>query len=678
MISITFRWLSLFYIIWISMGLQCSVPEKAPLNILFIMTDDHAAHAISAYGSQINNTPNLDRIADAGMRFNHTYCTNSICAPSRAVILTGKYSHLNGVLDNRQAFDGSQQTFPKLMQNAGYQTAMIGKWHLKSPPIGFDYYHVLPGQGDYYNPVMIENGERKKHEGYVTDLITDFSLDWLKNRDEHKPFLMMLQHKAPHRNWQPGPDHLTTYDDVEIPMPESLFDTYETKSPASREQTMTIKNHLTLSRDLKLHEIENEIPGWLKKLNSEQLENWINAYHPKNEVFLENQESMSDQDIIKWKYQRYIKDYLRTIASVDDNVGRVLDYLESQNLMQNTVIIYTSDQGFYLGDRGWFDKRFMYEESYKMPLLVAHPSFENGVSDALVMNVDFAPTILDLVGIPVPDDMQGESFAPILKSGLKPDAWREATYYHYFEYPGPHSVKRHYGIRTEYYKLIHYYFDIDAWELFDLREDPAERINEYANPAYQTIIDTLKRKLVDLQSYYDDNPEEFMLIDPQRELRHLGIGKSYQLVSAPSEKYQFRQHTVLTDGVYNAYNRYSSVKYKDWLGYQTTAEVILDLGGVRDISRIAVHSYQDLDSWIHYPSSVRFYYSEDQQIFHEVDQSGRKNLSSRFGTEMISAHGLTVKGRFVKFEIEPVTIIPPGLPGEGENSWLFLDEIVVE
>ncbi len=437
-------------------------------NILFIMADDHASHAISCYRSKINSTPNIDRIAASGMRFDNCFCTNSICAPSRAVILTGKYSHLNGVRTNSEKFDGSQQTFPKLLQKAGYQTAMIGKWHLKSDPTGFDYWNILPGQGLYHDPLMINMGKREKHRGYVTDIITDLCLEWLEQRDNGKPFLLMYHHKAPHRSWEPDEKHMHLYEDVEIPQPETFNDDYRTRSDAARQQEMTIENHLT----------ETDVKG-------------------------KPPEGLAGPELKNWYYQRYIKDYLRCIASIDDNVGRVLDHLDESGLSRNTIVIYTSDQGFYLGDHGWYDKRFMYEHSLRMPLLVRYPNvIEAGtVNSDIVLNLDFAETFLDYGDAPIPADMQGRSLRPLIE-GRTPSDWRTSMYYHYYEYPAVHSVKRHYGIRTERYKLIHFYYDIDAWELFDLKEDPLELHNVYDDPRYKDVVAQLKSELAQLRKQY--------------------------------------------------------------------------------------------------------------------------------------------------------------------------------
>jgi arylsulfatase A-like enzyme len=439
------------------------------------MADDHASHALSCYGSRINKTPNLDRLAEEGMRFNNCFCTNSICAPSRAVILTGKYSHINGKIDNRRSnpFDGTQQTFPKLLRKAGYETAMIGKWHLRTEPTGFDYWNILPGQGKYHNPEFIEMGERKRHEGYVTDLITDFCLDWLKQRSADKPFFLMYHHKAPHRNWQPDKKHAGMFKGVQVPVPETFNDDYSTRSDAAHRQEMTIADHFRVPSDTKI----------------------------------KPPEGLTGQALKRWKQQRYMEDYLACVASVDDNVGRFLDYLDQSGLASNTIVVYTSDQGFFLGDHGWFDKRFMYEESLRMPLLVRYPKeIKPGVNDDIVLNLDFASTFLDFAGIAAPVDMQGNSLRLLLK-GKTPTDWRTSMYYHYYEYPGAHAVKRHYGVRTRQYKLIHFYHDIDAWELYDLRADPHELNNVYGNPAYADIAKALKKELRRLQGQYGDSDQ---------------------------------------------------------------------------------------------------------------------------------------------------------------------------
>ena len=458
-------------------------------NIVFIFTDDHAAHAISAYGSRINQTPNIDRIAREGMRFDNCLVTNSICGPSRACILTGKYSHANGFYRNGNRFDGGQQTFPKILQKAGYQTAMIGKWHLSSDPTGFDYWEVLLGQGPYYNPPMKSAAGTRKHTGYTTHVITDLALKWLKDqRDDNKPFMLMYQHKAPHRNWQPGPNYLTKYDGETIPEPPTLWDDYSGRASPARKQAMTIARHLS-PNDLKLTQPRGFTP--------EQLSKWNAAYGPKNEAF--KKMNLEGKELVRWKYQRYIKDYLRCVAAVDDDIGRLLKYLDAAGLAENTVVIYSSDQGWYLGDHGWYDKRWMYEESLKMPLVVRWPNVikPGSVSKQMVSNVDFAETFLDIAGAPIPKDMQGRSFKPIL-AGNTPTDWRQSFYYHYYEFPGAHSVAKHYGVRTQRHKLIHYY-QLDEWELFDLQKDPQEMKSVYSDPANAGLVAELKTELSRLQ-----------------------------------------------------------------------------------------------------------------------------------------------------------------------------------
>lgn len=468
--------------------------ERKRPNILFIMSDDHDAHAISCYGSKVNETPNIDRLAKEGMRFEHCFCTNSICAPSRAVILTGKYSHLNGHIDNSRKFDGAQQTGPKLLQPAGYETAIIGKWHLVTDPTGFDYWHILPGQGAYYNPPMIEMGKRTKHQGYVTEILTDLALQWLKRRKGDKPFYLMFHHKAPHREWEPGPKYLTLYDDKEIPEPATLFDDYTGRGRAAHEQDMTIAKTMT-NRDVKLVGPNNLTP--------EQKAKWDAAYEPKIKAFKEA--NPQGKELVRWKYRRYMEDYLACIASVDESVGRVLDYLQESGLAGNTIVIYTSDQGFYLGEHGWFDKRFMYEESLQMPLLVRYPKEikAGSANKDIVMNLDFAETFLDYAGARVPEDMQGVSIRPLLQ-GRTPADWRKSMYYHYYEYPAVHSVKRHYGVRTQRYKLIHFYNDIDEWELYDLKSDPDEMRNVYNDPACADTVKELTAELKRLREKYKD------------------------------------------------------------------------------------------------------------------------------------------------------------------------------
>ncbi len=481
-------------------------------NIIFIFTDDHAYQAISAYGSMINHTPNLDRIAREGIRFDRALVTNSICAPSRAVILSGKYSHLNGVLDNRLEFDGSQQTFPKLLQAAGYETAIFGKWHLKSAPTGFDAWEVLPGQGAYYNPDMRvgPDDKRRNHTGYVSDIITDLSLEWLKeHRDPDKPFMLMSQHKAPHRNWMPGPEHLSLYDGQHIWEPPTLFDDYSGRSSSAAKNRMEIGRHMVSAHDLKLQPPSNSVEGdrvlrqWMStygRLNTEQKAVWDAVYNPKNKALMDA--NLQGKELVRWKYQRYIKDYLRCIASVDDNVGRLLRYLDETGLARNTVVVYSSDQGFYLGEHGWFDKRWMYEESLRTPLLVRWPGViqpESSNRD-LVSNLDYAPTLLEIAGVEAPPDMQGSSLVSLLK-GQTPNNWRKTFYYHYYESQVAHGVPAHEGVRTARYKLIRFY-ETDEWELFDMETDPHELQSVYGRPEIAKLTDDLMSELKRLRKMY--------------------------------------------------------------------------------------------------------------------------------------------------------------------------------
>ena len=480
-------------------------------NIVFIFTDDHCEQALSAYDPSRMTTPNMDRLAKEGMLFNRCYVTNAICGPSRAVILTGKYSHLNGFMTNGNSFDGDQQTFPKLLQKVGYQTAVLGKWHLKTTPQGFDHFQILPGQGAYYNPAMRVMGKDGKEvptkvTGYTTDIITDLTLDWLKEkRDDSKPFMVMCQHKAPHRNWQPGPDYLTWLDDKMIPEPETLYDDYKGRTSAASGQTMEIKRHLN-SNDLKL----NKPRG----LNSEQLEKWNAAYGPKNEAFEKAKATMSDKEIIQWKYQRYVKDYLRCVKSVDDGIGRILDYLDESGLAKNTIVIYSSDQGWYLGEHGWYDKRWMYEESLRTPLLVRWPRAVKAGSrnEDIVSNLDFAETFLDIAGVKIPSDMQGRSIVPLLK-GEAPKDWRKSFYYHYYEFPGAHSVARHYGVTNGHHKLI-YFYQKEEWELFDLKKDPNEMKSVHGDPNYAAVQKEMEIELARLRKEFKV-PE----VDPSRPKR---------------------------------------------------------------------------------------------------------------------------------------------------------------
>ncbi len=477
-----------------------------PWNILMMFSDDHAWQAVSAYGQSLMRTPHIDRIAHEGMRFDQCLVTNSICAPSRAVVLTGKHSHLNGVIDNAVRFDGSQQTFPKLLQKAGYQTAMIGKWHLKSDPTGFDYWEVLPGQGHYYNPNFLTQSGRHRREGYVTDIIGDLTLDWLQNgRDPNKPFLLFSQHKAPHRNWMPAPNKMWMFEGQQLPEPPTLFDDYAGRATPARLQEMEIDRHMRWNHDMKVPEWADRSPvpkdgnaEWAR-MTAEQKRQWDAAYGPRNaKLFKDNPQG---KDLVRWKYQRYIKDYLRCISSVDDNVGRVLSYLDAAGLAENTLVVYSSDQGFYLGEHGWFDKRWIYEESLRTPLVMRMPGvIERGsVNRHLVSNLDFAQTFLDVAGQPQPADMQGASLLPLMRGQQVPD-WRRSFYYRYYE-KGVHNVAPHEGVRTDRYTLAHFY-ETGEWELYDLTRDPRQMRSVYNDEAYQDVVKQLKEELARLRKHY--------------------------------------------------------------------------------------------------------------------------------------------------------------------------------
>lgn len=499
---------------------EATTSEPDRPNILFVFSDDHACHAIGAYDGwlkEVNPTPNIDQLASQGMLFKNSFCTNSICGPSRAVILTGKFSHLNGFMSNGNQFDGSQQTFPKLMRKSGYQTAMIGKWHLRSEPQGFDYWDILQGQGDYYNPVLLNKDGKRTVEGYCTDIVTDLAVDWLKeNAKSDKPFMLMCQHKAPHRCWMPPARHLQLYNDIEMPIPETLFDKQEDNAKCIQLEEMEVDRYMNLVGDLfsapNSEWLENsgrshDTSGLLnlKKMTPDQLAAWNQGFEAENKAMVEA--NLSGQALVRWKYNRYIKNYLRCVRGVDDSVGQLMQYLEDNDLSKNTIVIYCSDQGFYLGDHGWYDKRFMYEESLKMPLIVKWPGqvSAGSVNKNLVQNVDYAETFLEIAGAKVPDDMQGRSLVPLLK-GEQVSDWRDSIYYHYYAFSSVHMVPQHYGVRDDRYKLIHFY-QFDEWEFYDLKTDPDELTNQYANAEYQDEISRMKTKVKQLQEQYKDDSD---------------------------------------------------------------------------------------------------------------------------------------------------------------------------
>ncbi|GHV22938.1 sulfatase [Bacteroidia bacterium] len=491
---------------------------QKPLNIIHIMTDDHSYQTISAYGhplSRLAPTPNLDRLASKGMLFRKAFVENSLSTPSRACLMTGLYSHQNGQRQLGKGIDTTKVFFSELLQQNGYQTGVVGKWHMQCEPKGFDFYHVLWDQGEYYNPEFkspTSGGKYLKEEGYATTLITDHAIRFIEERDKEKPFCLLVHHKAPHRNWMPDSKYLDLYEDIEFPYPATFNDDYTTRCSAAGTQEMRIEDDLTIVYDLKVDELKDLVKyndGWtteswkrsVDRMTPAQKEAWMAAYSPKNKKFID--QKLDGEDLVKWKYQRYIKDYLRCIKTIDDEVGRLLAYLEKENLMDNTVIVYTSDQGFYMGEHGWFDKRFMYEESFRTPLIVYHPQMikKGSVCDALVQNLDYAPTYLALAGIDKPASMEGTSLLSLL-SGETPTEWREYLYYHYYDYPAIHRVRRHDGVRDNRYKLIHFYGEANAKdvaincnELYDLQNDPNEVNNLYNNSKYKEVANRLQVQL---------------------------------------------------------------------------------------------------------------------------------------------------------------------------------------
>ena len=489
-----------FFILFLMVGVAFG--QEKP-NIIWIFSDDHSYQTIGAYGGrlqELNPTPHIDQLASEGMRFDKCYVENSICAPSRATLLTGKMSHKHGKYNNQSkvAFDHDQQQFQKILQSNGYQTAMIGKIHLDGEMQGFDYWDVLVGQGEYIDPDFKSINGITKATGYVSDVITDKAIGWLDGqRDKSQPFMLMVHHKAPNRPWVPKRQYLHLYDDVNIPLPDNFFDDYKTKTSAAYNQTMSIAKDMKWDYDLKLEPVTRE--RYLRIGIGDQ--------------FAHRQEKYADlklegEELAKFKYQIYMQDYLSTIYSVDENVGKLMDYLKKTGLHKNTVIMYSSDQGFYMGEHGWFDKRFMYEESFRTPLIVKWPGVveEGSVNTDLVQNIDFAETFLDIAGAPIPEDMQGKSLVPLLKDKT-PDDWRKSLYYHYYEYPGPHSVLRHEGVANKQYKLIRFYGkdakNGEEWEFYDLIKDPSEMHNAYSHKEYKKQIKDLKAELAYLRAQYE-------------------------------------------------------------------------------------------------------------------------------------------------------------------------------
>lgn len=492
--------------------------SKRP-NIIYIMSDDHAFQAISAYDhplGKIAPTPNIDRIASSGMLFDNAYCANSISGPSRACVMTGKHSHANGFMSNNEdEFDGSQLTLPKVLGANGYKTAIVGKWHLGSNPTGFDFWSIHVDQGEYNNPRFIEMGDTTKRVGYATDLTADYGLEWIdKQKDGDAPFFLMLHFKAPHRNWIPAERHYQLFENTVFPEPETLFDDYSTRGKATEMQMMTIDRHMFAGYDLKLSNgpnsdtwINDGIAPSFGNMTDEEKARYVATYRDGNNKFYADKPQ--GDDLVRWKYQRYMRDYCATIAAIDENVGRVLDYLKANGLDENTIVVYTSDQGFYLGEHGWYDKRFMYEESMRMPLMMMYPKAiaAHGETTKLVQNIDFAPTLIDFAGAKIPTEMQGESFKSLLTGG-KYD--RKSLYYRYYETKKDlHNVMKHLGVKQERYKLICFFDNTKAdsyhyWELYDLQNDPRELNNIYGKVGMEKITKSLKGEIIRLAAQYND------------------------------------------------------------------------------------------------------------------------------------------------------------------------------
>jgi arylsulfatase A-like enzyme len=472
-------------------------------NILIIVSDDHAFQTISAYGSKLMQTPAIDRLAREGALFEKAYVTNSICGPSRAVILTGKYSHKNGFMDNENSsFDGSQNTFIKELTASGYQTAWIGKWHLETTPQGFSYWQVLPGQGQYYNPDFIQmDNSRKRIEGYVSNIIEDLAEDWLDKRDNSKPFCLVIGHKATHRTWIPDTSDFGMFHAITFPLPANFYDNYQGREAAAV-QDMTIDKTMLLGYDLKMLSFSGGREGSVERMNAAQRARFDAYYKPVEEDLIKK--NLKGRELAEWKYQRYMKDYLATAASLDRNIGRTLDYLDKHDLNRNTLVIYLSDQGFFMGEHGWFDKRFMYEESFRTPMVMRYPGVTRPgtVNRNFIMNLDIGPTVLQAAGVNIPADMQGQSFLPLVKR--KKVKGREMMYYHYYE-NGEHSVSPHFGIRTGRYKLIRFYNRVNGWELYDLKKDGKESNNVFGRKGYEKITAGLMKQLNELIVQYDDD-----------------------------------------------------------------------------------------------------------------------------------------------------------------------------
>lgn len=648
------RYLIRLFVVLVSGFLLACNKDKQP-NIIFIMSDDHASHAISCYGSQINQTLHIDRLAQEGMRFEKMMTTNAICAPSRATILTGKFNHKNGFLQNGYSFDGSQQTFPKLLQKAGYQTAIVGKWHLKSEPTGFDYYNVIPGHGRYFNCRFKKTGKMwrdgvaggEEIEGYLTDVITDQAEKWLDKRNPDKPFFLMVHHKAPHGPHDPHPKYADLYNNKDLPETETLYDEWLSRIPAS------------------------EMAGGYSKIadcNYPQYEELVKK-HPQR------------QERTRIMYQTFMKGYLRLVASLDENIGRLLDYIDKNGLRDNTIVIYTSDNGFFLGDHGYYNKMWMYEEALKIPFIIRYPEYvkSGSVSKEMVQNIDFAPTFLDYAGVPVPGDIQGKSFRSIIE-GKKVENWRDKIYYHY--YTG-YDIPEQYGVRTENYKLIHFpgYKEEPYYELFDLQNDPREYYNVSAHPAYANLTKQLKGELDQLREIYQETNEIRGPKNPTRSITHLGVSAPMTLKYKNSPKYTAESNYPLTDGIINNVSPRWAFYYDKWLGFEVDdVHATIDLKKTTRINTITVRFLEKLDNWIFPPEKVDIFVSQDGNTYTLLPSESMRERAEG-GIAFINLYRskqINQPVRFVRVVAKNPAVCPDWHPGAGGKAWLFVDEIIVE
>ncbi|MBI9016483.1 MAG: sulfatase-like hydrolase/transferase [Phycisphaerae bacterium] len=622
-------------------------------NIIFIMSDDHASGAISCYGSKINKTPNIDKLAAEGMRFDAMTITNAICAPSRATLLTGKYNHKNGFLQNGYSFNGDQQTFPKLLQAAGYQMAIVGKWHLKSQPTGFDYYSVIPGHGKFFDCKFKETGRPWRDgvaggeivKGYLTDVITDKSINWLKGRDQSKPFCLMVHHKAPHEPHEPDARHADMYADIDIPEPDTLYDDWSTRLAAG---------------------------------SASGFSQIANCNYPEYEELVKKYPDAKERT--KVMYQAYIKGYLQLVASLDDNIGRLLQYIDSSDLKDNTIVVYTSDNGFFLGNHGFYNKMWFYDQALYVPLIVRYPQEvkAGSVNNDMVQNIDFAPTFLDYAGVQIPADLQGRSMRALL-GGQSDAKWRDKVYYHYYE---GYDIPEQYGIRTKTHKLICYpnFKDELYWELFDLVKDPAELVNIYDQDQYAQIQKQLHADLVQLRQHYGDNNEVHGPKTKTSEVKNLAQGCPVQLKYPCSPKYPGGSENALTDGIINNVSPRWAFYYDKWMGFESThLGATIDLKKMHNVKAIKTRFLDKADSWIFAPDAVRIYVSDDGEHYYEINVELNRQRTEG-GLAYINIYqGSPIQAiRYVRVMARNIEVCPDWHPGAGQPAWMFIDEIIVE